>query len=192
MLRQVATYVRAETGLREVDFYERLVEAASPEPDRWPDPRCHPRGAPRDDGAPGELEAVPRRGARLWSRSCTSPDDDALDTVLAVQHALLPDRARTFPCTVALPRDYAAWHQAMMTAKQAGHLEDWMGEIPRLRDLGPGSLTVEDHRAVCQTLLGTSVGRQPVGRLGPELAGLAPGGAPGLRRRRALSPGSSG
>ncbi len=89
------------------------------------------------------------------------PDDDALEAVLITQHALLPDRDRVFPFQVELPRDYVAWHQAMMQAKQLGHLEDWMDQIPHLRDLGPGSITVEDHRQVCQTTLGTNAEANP-------------------------------
>ena len=36
ILRQVASYVRAETGRREVDFYEALIEASAADPDSWP------------------------------------------------------------------------------------------------------------------------------------------------------------
>ena len=36
VLRQVATYVQAETGKREIDFYERLVDDVHADPERWP------------------------------------------------------------------------------------------------------------------------------------------------------------
>jgi radical SAM superfamily enzyme len=36
VLRQVAFYVRAETGMREIDFYERMLTVASADPERWP------------------------------------------------------------------------------------------------------------------------------------------------------------
>jgi hypothetical protein len=37
ILRQVATYVRAETGRREIEFYEQLVADVHADPDRWPE-----------------------------------------------------------------------------------------------------------------------------------------------------------
>ncbi len=36
ILRQVATYVRAETGRREIEFYEQLVDDVHDHPEQWP------------------------------------------------------------------------------------------------------------------------------------------------------------
>ena len=47
ILRQVAGYVRAETGRREVDVYDELIEASDRDPERWPLTAVILRGAPR-------------------------------------------------------------------------------------------------------------------------------------------------
>ena len=60
ILRQVAGYVRGETGRREVDFYEPLIEASDRSGTVAVHGHRHPR-APARDGAAGELEVLPGR-----------------------------------------------------------------------------------------------------------------------------------
>ena len=84
------------------------------------------------------------------------PADDALDTVLRVQHALLPARGRTFPLSLDLPHDYGAWHRAMVDVKDAGGLE-WEADVPRLRDFPPGDFPVDDPYDVCGRALGAEI-----------------------------------
>jgi hypothetical protein len=76
----------------------------------------------------------------------------ALDTALEVQRAHLPARGRSFPTTLHLPHDYAAWFHAVLAAKDAG--EDWCAVVPRLVTFGPGELTVDDPDNLCAAGLG--------------------------------------
>ena len=55
VLRQVATYVRAETGQREIDFYERLVDDVHDAARALADDGDHAAGAARADGAARQL-----------------------------------------------------------------------------------------------------------------------------------------
>jgi hypothetical protein len=78
----------------------------------------------------------------------------ALDAVLVAQHALLPTGGRTFPATVELDHDVAAWHRSIMDAKDRGHLHDWPDHVDRLASFGPAPFTVDDPRDVCGVGLG--------------------------------------
>ncbi len=64
VLRQIATYVHAETGQREIDFYERFVEDVHADPARWPLSMLTVQILPELMVPPGELEAVPGRDPR--------------------------------------------------------------------------------------------------------------------------------
>jgi hypothetical protein len=83
-------------------------------------------------------------------------DDDALDTVLAVQLALLPSRDRTFPQVIALAHDYVAWRRMLLVERDGNHL-DWQGRLSPLRSFPPGSLTVDDPHDICSTALDGSL-----------------------------------
>jgi hypothetical protein len=72
------------------------------------------------------------------------PDDSALETVLRVQHALLPARGRDFPLVLELPHDYAAWHAEIMAAKDTDRRRDWPEVVPPLRSFGPATFAVDD------------------------------------------------
>jgi hypothetical protein len=84
-------------------------------------------------------------------------EDSALDTVLRVQHALLPARHRTFPVTVELEHDYVTWRRSMLEARDRGHRDDWPEVVEPLRSLGPGVLTVDDPHQICTTALDGSL-----------------------------------
>jgi hypothetical protein len=83
-------------------------------------------------------------------------DDDALDTVLAVQLALLPARDRRFPAEVPLAHDYVAWREQMLAARDVGH-HDWPERVASLRSFPPGVLTVDDPHQICSTALDGSL-----------------------------------
>ena len=86
------------------------------------------------------------------------PDDDALATVLAVQLAHLPSRDRQqFPETLELAHDLVAWHQMWLDSCDAGHREDWEQRMPALRELGPGTITIDDPDDICRTAVGGSL-----------------------------------
>jgi hypothetical protein len=84
-------------------------------------------------------------------------DDAALETVLAVQHALLPARGRTFPIALPLQHDYAAWFAQLAELRDQGMHNDWHTAVPALRDMPPGQFLVRDPFDVCTTALGGSL-----------------------------------
>jgi radical SAM superfamily enzyme YgiQ (UPF0313 family) len=143
-LRQVGRYVRQETGTREMDFYERLRQAARTEPERWPFIALTVRGVPRYMAPPISWRFFFDELRRFLVEEMGVCDDSALDTVLAVQHALVPSADRSYPSSLDLAHDYAAWYSAMFDAKDRGHREDWPDKVAHLRDYPPASLVVED------------------------------------------------
>ena len=152
VLRHVVRYVRHETGEREIDLYHRLWMAARESPERWP----------AIDFLAGTLEHLMAPPAswqlliedvRAFVLETTDvPDDDALATVLAAQHAVLPSPGRRFPVVLDLPHDVVSWHQQMLVAKDEEGV--WTERVPHLRDLPPGRLVVEDPREVTTKRMG--------------------------------------
>ncbi|MFN8641687.1 MAG: radical SAM protein [Candidatus Binatia bacterium] len=143
-LRQVARFVRQETGLGEVAFYERLRLDTEGDPERWPMLRLLAAAVPTIMSAPGSwgLMIDELRGYLVEAIGVAA--DDALDTVLAVQLALLPAVDRVLPVTLSLRHDYAAWYQAMLEVKESPARGDWTRVVPRLRELPPATFTVSD------------------------------------------------
>src|SRR5262249_26235124 len=83
-------------------------------------------------------------------------DDDALDTVIAVQHALLPARDRAFPMKIELAHDYAAWHAAVLAKRDEGDRDEWHEVVSALRTYGPAIFEVDDPLESCQRSLGST------------------------------------
>ena len=154
VLRQVATYVRSETGQREIDFYQGLVEAIVADPERWPTMSVALRVLPAMMVPPVSWRRFVDEARRYLVEAVGLPDDTALDTVLAVQHALLPARDRAFPVTLPLDHDYAAWHVAITAQRDDGNYEDWHERVAPLRQYGPSLFTVDDPLDSCQQSLG--------------------------------------
>ena len=154
ILRHVARYVRQETGMREVDFYDQLWEAARADPQRWPMLDFTLNALHRYMVPPVSWKVFLDEVHDYLTDEMGLADDDSLATVLTVQHALLPDRRREFPFSIDLPHDYEAWHAAMIETKQSGHLSDWPTVAPALRSFGPGTFTVDDSRKVCTYEMG--------------------------------------
>jgi hypothetical protein len=154
ILRQVATFVRAETGRREIDFYEQLIIDVHRDPHSWPALATTLRVLPDLMVPPVTWRRMIDEVRRYLLEFVRLPDDSALEAVLAVQHALLPARDRAFPHTIELPHDYAAWHAAMANLRDEGHLADWHELLAPLRTYRPASLTVDDPLESCQRFLG--------------------------------------
>ena len=157
MLRHIAHYVRSETGLREIDFYERLRRDLRDDPETWPTLAFSVRAIPSLLIPPVSWHLAIQEARRYVVDVIGLPDDAALATVLATQRAVLPARDRRLPETVQLPHDYATWHRTMVEATEAGHQEDWHQVVPKLRTLGPGSLTVDDPDRLCTLGIGAAV-----------------------------------
>jgi hypothetical protein len=154
ILRQVATYTRAETGRREIDFYEQLVMDVHDHPEQWPALAVTLRVLPDLMVPPVSWRWMVDELHRYLIERVGLADDSALGTVLAVQHALLPARDRRFPVALQLDHDYAAWHAAMAALRDDGHLADWHERLGPLREYGPAPFTVDDPLDSCQKFLG--------------------------------------
>jgi hypothetical protein len=157
VLRQVGRYVHAETGNREIDFYERLVDDVGHSRERWPTLFVTFEAVPHLMVPPVSWQDYVEELRDYLVEAVGLADDDALTTVLRVQHALLPARERRFPVTVDLPHDYVSWNQSLLRLREEGHRHDWHEHATPLRELGPGSLTVEDPFGVCTESLGGSI-----------------------------------
>lgn len=154
LFRHTARYLRQETGLTEMEIYTRIYDEAVKDPSSWPSLSFTVEVVPRLMVQPASWALVFAELRRFCVEVFGVADDAALESVLAVSLALAPARNRTFPYTVELDHDFVAWHDAMLAAKDEGHLKDWPEHIKRLRTYGPGSLTVDDPRGVCEHELG--------------------------------------
>ena len=148
MLREVARFVRSETGMREIDFYERLRRDVRDNPERWSILAFSVRALPALLVSPAGWQMMIDEARRYLTEVLGVKDDDAMSTVLEVQRAVLPSRDRVEPQTLELAHDYSSWHEAMVDAKEAGHYDDWPSVVPSLRDFGPASFSIVDHGRV--------------------------------------------
>jgi hypothetical protein len=156
VLRQVSRFVRQETGLPEIELYERLRLDARGRPDQWPALAFTFKVVPFLAMPPISWRFLIDEVREHLTTELSIADDSALDTVLRVQHALLPTPRRSFPLSLELTHDYVAWHRAMIDVKDAGHA-DWEHRVPRLRDFPPALFTVDDPNDICGRALGSEI-----------------------------------
>lgn len=154
VLRYVARFVRRETGMGEVAFYDRVRSDVSREPRRWPVVSSALRSLEGYMAPPGSWALFVDEIGRYLVAELGLPDDTALKTALQVQHAHLPAPDRVFPTVVELAHDYAAWQETLFAAREAGHRDDWEQHIPRLSEFGPATLVIEDPSEVCRQDIG--------------------------------------
>ena len=158
LLRHVARYVRSETGLQEVAFYEKLMVDAFADPERWPTIAFTFRSVADLMVPPCSWALFIDEVGRYLTSVLGLADDAALETVLAAQLLHLPARDRDrFPETIETAHDIAAWHRARVAVCDAGHLDDWEQRVPPLRSFGPGTLSVDDPEDLCRTAMGGDV-----------------------------------
>jgi len=153
----VARQLRQSAGIHEMVFYETLLKSCNGGPDvshQWPVITFVLRSMPEVMAPPGSWHWFIREIGDFIIQHWPQAEGTALNTALRVQHALLPSPDRTFPVTVALPHDYAQWHSAMMTEKDAGNIHHWESAIPALDTYPPGELCVDDPNHVCSQGLG--------------------------------------
>jgi hypothetical protein len=163
VLRQVTRYVRHETGVREIDILERLMHIGSDERHDFPAVSHLVEVVPHLMSAPVSWSLLEDELRVLLPREFGVAEDSALDTVLTVQRMLTPAYNRTFPQSVELAHDYAAWHAAMLDVKYEGNYNAWDAEVPHLREFGPGVFVVEDSEGICRHGLGFRVELEPYG-----------------------------
>jgi hypothetical protein len=156
VLRQISRFVRQEIGLAEIEFYEGLRVEAGARPDRWPALAFTFRVVPFLGMPPVSWRLLMDEIRTYVTTVLGMPDDDALDTVMRVQHALLPARGRQFPVVLGVEHDFEAWHRAMVDVKDAG-FDDWTDRVPRLGSLAPATFTIDDPYDVCGRALGVEI-----------------------------------
>jgi hypothetical protein len=155
MLRQLATYVRAETGTEEMAFYDhlrRLAESSS----RHPQLAYALRVAPVSYLPPGTWRPLIEEVGQVMVADLGVADDSALRTVLQVQLAVFLTPGRQFPSRIDLDHDFVAWHDAVIAAKQMHPPGGWTQAVGPLRSFPPGTFEVRDERGRIDRLLGQS------------------------------------
>ncbi|MGI9603781.1 MAG: B12-binding domain-containing radical SAM protein [Acidimicrobiales bacterium] len=142
--RQVARYVRHEAGVREVDFYEGLRHRSIADPHRWPSLANAVLSGPGLMAPPGSWKLYVDDLRDYVVTVHGVADDDALDTVMTVQHAMLPAFDRPAQQVFELAHDYAAWFGALVGVKEGSDRADWASHVAPLRSFGPAAFTVTD------------------------------------------------
>jgi hypothetical protein len=163
VLRHVAPFVRRETAMREIDFY-RLVRARSTaEPQRWPALNALVSFGAELMAPPHSWSLIMAELRRFLIAEAGVEPSTALDAALTAQLALLPSYGRTFPLVLELDHDVARWMEQIMAVKAAGHLHDWDQHVPRLGEIGPGLLAVDDPDDIVGTSIGVSFDMNVIG-----------------------------
>lgn len=155
--RYLARYVRGETGMHEINFYDGLQTDAANEPSKWPVIAAALRTLADYMAPPGSWSFFIEELKRYAVERLGLPDDSGLRTTLAVQLAHLPAVNRQFPAMLELEHDFAAWWRTILEAREEGHHEDWEKHVPRLAEYGPSSLTITDPNKICILEVGKSL-----------------------------------
>lgn len=154
LLRYVARYVRRETGMGEVAFYDRVRSVALRSPKKWPIIATVLRTLEVYMAPPGSWALFVEEVGRFLTVELEMDRDSAMNTALRVQHAHLPSPDRKFPAVVELEHDYARWQNALYAAREEGYRNSWEQQIPRLSEFGPATLVIEDPSEVCRQDMG--------------------------------------
>ena len=149
VLRYIARYVRRETGVREVDFYERLRSVALGNRSEWPLLTTAFRYLQGYMAPPGSWGLLIQEVRRYLVSRLKIDDDSGLRTALQVQLAHLPAPGRAFPDVQKLEHDFASWQAVVLAAREEGHREDWEKHVPRLSDFGPAEMVLDDPDDIC-------------------------------------------
>ncbi len=153
VLRTVSRFVRQETSLDEMGFYEKLLSDTRHYHD-WPMLHLLCNFVPSLMAPPVSWSLVIADLGRYLKDVLEIDDSAALRSILAAQLACLPAHDRVHPEQVELECDVVAWHKAMMTEKESGNRRGWDTVVPRLQTYGPGNLVVDDPMDLTSTSLG--------------------------------------
>jgi radical SAM superfamily enzyme YgiQ (UPF0313 family) len=158
VLRYIARFVRQATGIREVDFYDRLSAFACADPIAWPAIVSTLRLLETFMAPPGSWGLFIDEIHRYLTTELGLADDSALQTVLTVQLGHLPAVDRTFPVVLSLPHDYVAWQDALLAEREDGHRGDWEQIVPPLAAYPEAELKISDPNDICRTDIGKPMG----------------------------------
>jgi hypothetical protein len=145
LLRHVLRYLQWDHGQPAMDVLLSIVIETRRAPERFPLLAWTLQHLDGILAPPGGWRPFYREVRRFVTSELGIPDDPALDTVIAVQFACMPDRRRTYPSTTSLPHDYVAYYHdataALRTTGQAGTPSKPLAAHP------PGDLTVSGDPA---------------------------------------------
>jgi hypothetical protein len=164
VLRYLSRFVRQEAGLHEVDFYDRVSTDAIADPAQWPMISTVLQVLESYMAPPASWGLFVNEMHRYVTTQLGIADDSALRTALDVQLAHLPAPARPFPVTISLAHDFVAWQNALLSARESDHRDDWEDVVPRLVTYPEAELTISDPNDICSTDVG-----KPMGMLGMSL-----------------------
>lgn len=153
VLRTLSRFVRQETPLDEMRFYQRLIVEGK-DYQRWPMVHVLCNFVPSLMAPPVSWSFVIAELNRFLREELDIPDSPALRSILAAQLACLPAHDRVLPHTVELECDVVSWFQAIIAEKESGNRRGWESVVPRLESFGPATLTVDDPMGVTETSLG--------------------------------------
>ena len=103
---------------------------------------------------PGSWGLFIREIGRILVEYLSMEEGSAMRTALAVQQAHLPAPGRQFPENIELEHDFTAWQEALLSAREEGHRDDWHSHVPSLSSFGPATLTISDPNLICRRDVG--------------------------------------
>jgi hypothetical protein len=157
MLRHIARFVRSETGLKEVAFYERLGRDATEHPLRWPIIASVLRMMQANMGPPSSWGLFVAEVGEYVVTELGVERGSALECALRAQLVHLPEPTRNLPQRFQLEHDYVAWLDAALESRAEGHHDDWERFAPRLGSFPPGEIEIRDPNDICGTLVGKPI-----------------------------------
>lgn len=140
LLRHVLRYLQWDHDLPAMDVVEQIAQLSHEDPQRYPLLSWTMRYLDLVMLPPAGWRPFYDEVRRFAADELAIADDPGLETVLAVQLALMPDRRRRYPIEAPLAHDYLAYHREATT----GLYLDGSPSRPsrRLVEHGPGTLPV--------------------------------------------------
>jgi hypothetical protein len=135
LLRYVLRYLQWEHELRALDVLHGLLDRLRTAPQRYPLLTWVFHLFRTQKTVPGGWHAFYDELASFLQAEYGVTRDDALDTALRVNEATMPDDALSYPLSIQLPHDFAAWFSHRKVAP---------AELRRLAEYGPAEFTVDD------------------------------------------------
>ncbi|NLD77944.1 MAG: radical SAM protein [Acidimicrobiales bacterium] len=161
VMRHVSRFVRREMGTPEVELMETVRHLVTRDRGRWPMLEATVLAVPNHLVPPVSWAFYIDELREVLVGQVGVAAGSALETVLAVQHAVLPAPGRDLPLKIELAHDYPAWYGSVMKAKDDGHLHDWETVVGRLEDLGPTTFEVDDPHDVASRSMGIGTSLYP-------------------------------